>query len=161
MYMHSMNAYVTNFFFFNLSLWNMYEFMFRCVHFRSIHNYTSGQRQRMKYCTRWQFLEPVFSELFFKRLACARERGRNYAIRRLRFADIIFYYLGKDHAKIFTALSEEAWMPLENWMASDACCRHCPHSSWLSNCYCSTNTKPLKRLFLCDIDSTLEAEPKF
>lgn len=70
-----------------------------------------------------------------------REEERNCVIRRLRFADIIFYYLGKDHAKTFFDLSEETWMPPENWMESDACCRHCPHSNWLSNWYCTLQYK--------------------
>lgn len=36
-----------------------------------------------------------------------------------------------------------------------------PTDSLIDTALCSTNAKPLKGLFLCDIDSTLEAEPKF
>lgn len=111
-----------------------------------------------------KFSEPVFRELFFKRrLVCAQETGSwDCAIRKLRFADDTFYYLGNDHAKIFIDVSDEAWMLPENWVESDDPYLHCLHffstESPIVTALCSANTEIIKRNFLRDIDSTLEAE---
>lgn len=135
------------------------------MHSRSIQNYISGQKQRTEYHSSWQRFWTLFVvSYYFKEdwLVHRKEEERNCSIRRLRFAGIILYYLRNDHAKIFSDPSEETWMPPENWVESENSCWHCPHSDSLSvAALFSANTKPLKGLFLWDIDSTLEAEPKF
>lgn len=146
------------FFFSSLNLWNMYEYIFRTLHFRRIQNYTSEQRQRMEFRRSWQkFLEPFLESSSFKEewFVYRNEEGWDCATRSLRFAEDTFYHLAK--ITLSFPMKHECFQKTQlNQMTvfpSFLC-------NWLSNCYTlhSINTKILKGIFLYDIDSTLEVE---